>query len=250
MTTIKLNLTEPAQSFYYCIEYFAELGSTNTYLLNKASHADISGRVCVTDMQTKGRGRRGREWVAQFDDLTFSLAWRFNNIDLSGLSLVVGMAVINVLKKIGVSDCQLKWPNDVYSAQSKLAGILVEFVNSHGYIQAIIGIGLNFYTHDADNKVALEQCLQHLPDKTELLSALLSELHLLLSVFEQQCFSGFYQNWKHYDMLFGHLISVEESGVVIHGAACGVNQFGQLLVNCNGVMQSFASGEVSVRMKL
>ncbi|MEK7842615.1 MAG: HTH domain-containing protein, partial [Pseudomonadota bacterium] len=94
--------------------------STNSLLLQQAAMEMSSGsggvRVVATELQTGGRGRRGREWHSGLGDgLTFSLLWRFQqgaNL-LSGLSLAVGVAIARVLQSSGIRGAVLKWPNDV-----------------------------------------------------------------------------------------------------------------------------------------
>ena len=112
--------------------------------------------MLVTDRQTAGRGSRGRTWLASPEaSLTFSLLWRFDGglERMSGLSLAVGLAVVEALEACGASGVKLKWPNDILHDGGKLGGILVELhneVRSDNYgeanaAMAVIGIGLNLF---------------------------------------------------------------------------------------------------------
>lgn len=112
--------------------------------------------VIVADQQSAGRGRQGRSWFAQDGSLmaTFIFASELPLTALSGYSLVVGVAVAQLLNRFGVP-VKLKWPNDVvvlsnesYGAQGgapfrKLAGILIEVEEFNGYRCILVGIGLN-----------------------------------------------------------------------------------------------------------
>ena len=130
------------------ISIFPEIESTNGYLLKQA---DIDFHLCLAERQTAGRGRRGRPWISPFArNIYFSLGWRSNSgiSALKGLSLLVGCAVIRVLRKIGLQKPGLKWPNDILAAEKKLAGILVEIRGDlAGECELVIGIGLNYQHH-------------------------------------------------------------------------------------------------------
>ena len=130
--------------------------STNSLSLQQAAMEMSSGssgvRVVATELQTGGRGRRGREWHSGLGDgLTFSLLWRFQqgaNL-LSGLSLAVGVAIARVLQSSGIRGAVLKWPNDVLFHYRKLAGILIELQGDMlGPTVAVIGIGMNLKLSD------------------------------------------------------------------------------------------------------
>ena len=123
--------------------------STNLYLLDRVKSSCVNLHkilVIIAEMQTRGRGRFGRQWFSGIGEgLTFSMLWRVNRSmsELSGLSLVVGVAIVRALKKFGINDFSLKWPNDVLFCFRKLAGILIELNNdicSGTFV--VIGIGL------------------------------------------------------------------------------------------------------------
>ena len=125
------HLGREAKAFQLEILETAE--STNSLLLQKTATGTSSGndsiRVVAAELQTGGRGRRGRRWHSALGDgLTFSLLWRFPQGAnfLSGLSLAVGIAIARALQSSGIKGVVLKWPNDVLFHYRKLAGILIE----------------------------------------------------------------------------------------------------------------------------
>src|SRR6185295_4703923 len=88
------------QARHFDIQILDQTGSTNTDLFNGAMHGARSGSVLATELQTHGRGRRGRAWYSSLGGgLTFSMLWRFDQGAgfLNGLSLVVGIALARVL---------------------------------------------------------------------------------------------------------------------------------------------------------
>lgn len=99
------------------IEILEQVDSTNAYLLPRAlAVSDPCGRVCIAEVQPRGRGRRGRSWVATpFQNLMMSIAWRFSRGPdmVAGLSIAGGVAVARALEDYGVDGIGLKWPNDV-----------------------------------------------------------------------------------------------------------------------------------------
>ena len=90
------------------------IDSTNQYLLDRADMLE-SGTVCIAEYQSNGRGRRGREWISPFgSNLYLSLYWRLDAgmAAAIGLSLVVGIAIVEALEKLGLPNIKLKWHND------------------------------------------------------------------------------------------------------------------------------------------
>jgi BirA family transcriptional regulator, biotin operon repressor / biotin---[acetyl-CoA-carboxylase] ligase len=121
------------------------IDSTNSYLLNHA--IDNNTLICLAETQTNGRGRLERTWFSPPNNIYLSLLWHFNhNINqLSNLSIEVAVAVNRILRKLGVIDSTIKWPNDILWHNRKLAGILIETrVNTNNNTcYAVIGVGLN-----------------------------------------------------------------------------------------------------------
>ncbi|MBK6349563.1 MAG: biotin--[acetyl-CoA-carboxylase] ligase [Proteobacteria bacterium] len=108
---------------------FFELGSTNEFLHAAVAPPPMAPRLVFAELQTAGRGRRGREWLAPFGSgLTFSIGWTFAEMpaDLSALGLALGVCVVRVLRELGAADVQLKWPNDIVHRHAKLGGLLLQ----------------------------------------------------------------------------------------------------------------------------
>ena len=128
------------------VEVLKEVDSTNSELMRRARAGQTDPVLLIAESQTAGRGRLGRQWHAQAGDaLTFSLGLMLHPADWSGLSLAVGLSVVESLDPQGALGLGLKWPNDIWVCQqdtsqqilgtlpkpasntwSKLAGILIE----------------------------------------------------------------------------------------------------------------------------
>lgn len=122
------------------------INSTNQYLLERIEQLS-SGDACVAEYQTAGRGRRGRYWASPFGcNLYLSLYWHLDQGPAAamGLSLVAGIVIAETLNKLSGSNIKVKWPNDLYLNEKKLAGILIEMIGKTGdAAHIVIGIGLN-----------------------------------------------------------------------------------------------------------
>ena len=109
------------------------IDSTNTFL-KAISSADVleDYTVIVAKQQTNGRGQMGNKWESDSGlNLTFSVFKRIKGLTFSNqfyLSIVVALALYKTLKSFNVPRLYVKWPNDILSANKKIAGILIENV--------------------------------------------------------------------------------------------------------------------------
>ena len=144
---ITTHLNETTLNHLSFLEVFFDIDSTNKYLNNKSIEGAASGFVVLAEQQTKGLGRRGRTWVSPFGgNLYLSILWRTLHApaQLGCLSLIIAVAIVRVLQKIGIKDAGVKWPNDIYCQNKKLAGILLEMRGeSSGPSVIVIGVGIN-----------------------------------------------------------------------------------------------------------
>ncbi len=262
LDTNKIKLSLGEISSLVNIEVLDVVNSTNSYLL-KESAKNIPHASCIAaNIQTHGKGRRGRHWQSALgESLTFSYLWRFNfsPASLSGLSLTIGIALIRSLKKIGIKDALVKWPNDILifdeGVYKKLAGILIELQgDTDGQSAAIIGIGLNLNI----SKTQLEKIDQPATDIHNLLSetidsnffmaVIIKELAQVLALFENEQFKPFRDEWLSYHAFQDKLINIMlGNSQIITGKAIDISDTGALVVSTDEGPKSFASGEVSIR---
>jgi BirA family biotin operon repressor/biotin-[acetyl-CoA-carboxylase] ligase len=139
------------------VEVYAEAASTNAVVSARAGEGAPEGLVVVADHQTAGRGRLDRSWVTPPGAaLTFSVLLRPQVADhrWPWLPLLAGVAVVEAVEDAGGPPCVLKWPNDLLYDGRKLAGLLVERVETPTGPAAVLGIGLNVSTTDEELPVA------------------------------------------------------------------------------------------------
>ncbi len=138
------------------LELIPVIDSTNQYLLDRVNESE-KGRICLAEYQTNGRGRRGRQWISPFgSNLYLSMYWRLDAgmAAAMGLSLVIGIAAVEALEAMGIEGVKLKWPNDLYYQDKKLAGILVEMSGqAGGAAHLVIGMGLNIGMPDVQPNI-------------------------------------------------------------------------------------------------
>ncbi len=243
----------------YDIEILVSCPSTNQFLLESATESQRQNRLVLAEMQTQGRGRRGKEWVSPFaSNIYMSLLWHFDisMAEVAGLSLIVAISIARALKKAGVGQVMLKWPNDVYVDNRKLAGVLLELRGElNSPCQAVIGMGINVNMPPAEAEkidqqwVDMQTILKSKVNRNELVAQILNELVAALEQFNKQGFAAFVEQWQTLDLLANREISIENHQGVTTAIARGVNNQGALLVEQDNRITALYSGDVSVRKK-
>lgn len=259
----------PAQARHHLARLFVEdqLPSSNEYLRQRFEQGAGHGEVCLVELQTAGRGRRGRVWSTPWgQSLMLSLGWRFESgvAVLEGLSLAVGVVVAQVLERHGVAP-KLKWPNDILLSEQgddpgdelgKLAGILIEVTgDAAGPCEVVIGIGMNLWLPEAQ-RAAIDQpvaaLFERLPDisRNQLASEEVAGLLAMLATFEQDGFGAWRDAWNERHAYAGLPIRVIQGEQVSDAVAGEVDESGNLWVTENGHSRRLAGGEISVRRRL
>ena len=241
------------------VDAIATCESTNTLLLERAEAGAPSGSVIVADRQTAGRGSRGRQWLASPEaSLTFSVLWSFAGgmERLAGLSLAVGVAVIQALEACGARGVTLKWPNDILYRDAKLGGILIELQMSGERAQAVIGIGLNLSLPDnvsdaqgfALPPAALAGLIDPLPDRHVLFAQLLTALAEVFDRFSIGGFAAVREQWLKYHAWQDKPVRLLRDGRVEKEGICrGADADGALLVETASGVELCLSGDLSLR---
>jgi BirA family biotin operon repressor/biotin-[acetyl-CoA-carboxylase] ligase len=239
------------------LEVVDRTGSTNTDMLDRAQRGARSGSVIAAESQTQGRGRRGRDWHSSPGGaLTFSMLWRFDQGAgfLSGLSLVVGIALVRVLREKGALDVKLKWPNDLLWRHLKLAGILIELAGDvMGPTVAVIGIGMNLRLAESV-RARIDQPVVDLvkigvyADRNQLFAQILVELDAVLRQFSAQGFAPFRQEWESLHAFQDKVVRVRmPDRSEIEGRVGSVGDDGALLLHTRSGPRKFYGGELSLR---
>lgn len=230
--------------------------STNTWAIEQAAILK-HGDVVFTRQQTAGRGQQRRVWYAPAGVLTASFVLeRLPAAQLSGLSLAAGLAVINAIEDL-LPDLQgrlrLKWSNDVFFAERKLAGILCEAVTRAGVARVVVGVGLNRsvdFTEQVLNQIGNPISLHQISEAPAELALLERLRHCLLQVNDLLAdapdgIAALLPELQRRDLLLARQITLELDGERISGEAAGIDASGRLLLRLpDQQIRSFTSGRI------
>lgn len=234
------------------------LDSTNAEALRRLAAGAGPGFCCSAELQTAGRGRRGRPWVSPFArNLYLSLTWEYEGgaAALEGLSLAVGVAVVRALEELGASGLQLKWPNDLLFQGAKLGGVLLEMVgDAAGRCQVVVGVGINVHMPQAAADTIDQSWTDlrrvagdGLPGRNRLLAALLDHLLPLLASFGASGFAPWRDAWMALDAFAGAPVVISSGEFRKAGIARGVDERGALQLETSLGLQPVYGGEISLR---
>jgi BirA family transcriptional regulator, biotin operon repressor / biotin---[acetyl-CoA-carboxylase] ligase len=253
------------------LEVHFRMDSTNEHLYAAPPPLPGSAHVAFAELQTAGRGRRGRRWIAPFGSgLTFSIAWTFAETpaDLPALGLALGVTVARTLRQLDARGVALKWPNDLLAGGRKLGGLLTQLRQEAGGAATVVaGLGLNLsLPREAAELLAqspdtaagqpaplpptdLENTMPAgMPARNLVAARLVLALEDALAEFATRGFAAFIADWSALDALRDAPVRVHQGGTELEGIARGADRDGALLVETTGgrVLRLF-SGDVSVR---
>lgn len=242
----------------FLLEVFPQLDSTNRYLMQRIYELPASkSRICLSDYQTAGRGRRGRQWISPFgSNIYFSQLWRFGKGigAIEGLSLVVALALCEMLQELGIEGVGIKWPNDIYFNQRKLAGILLEMSGeASGSCNVVIGIGINVNMSrltqlDIDQPwIDLAEIFRGPVSRNLVAARLIETMQKYLSEFDDAGFTAFQSRWRQFDLLHDQNVEIREIQGTRQGVARGIDDSGALLIENAKGLERVLSGDVSIR---
>ena len=247
-----LNFLKNDEDISWELSIFEEIGSTNDYLLENSKKNKIS--LCLTESQTKGRGRNSKEWQSpKYENIYMSISFSTNQ-DLkffSSFSLVTALSVYKALKKHKF-DTTIKWPNDIYINSKKVGGILIETISKDKNNIVVVGIGLNVFMK-SNSKIDREWTSLILEnesmsiDRNKIISDIANELLLDKKTFEERGFGVFSNEFNDLNILKNKKVSLSNSqydDVV----ALDVNEDGSLNVKTKSEIKKIFSGEVSIRL--
>lgn len=231
------------------------IDSTNQYLLERIGSLQ-TGDACVAEYQQAGRGRRGRKWFSPFGaNLYLSMYWRLEQGPAAaiGLSLVIGIVMAEVLQSLGADKVRVKWPNDLYLLDRKLAGILVELTGKTGdAAQIVIGAGINLAMRRVESDVINQGWINLQEagikiDRNTLAVRLIKELRAALRLFEQEGLTPYLSRWKALDNFIDRPVKLIIGEKEIFGISRGIDTQGALLLEQDGVIKPWVGGEISLR---
>lgn len=241
------------------VYYQSEIDSTNSWLKRLAEDGAVDGSVAIADMQSRGKGRRGRVWETPLGtSVPFSVLLRpdIRPERASMLTLVMGLCVARAIQELYGLDTGIKWPNDVVVKGRKICGILTEMTMQAEYIDSvIIGVGINanmqeFSPDLADKATSLRNELGRPVKRADIVVKTLEIFEDMYRVFLQtQDLTGLIDDYQGFLLNKDKEVRVLQPGDEYEGVARGIDELGNLIVERkdNGRTEKVYAGEVSVR---
>ena len=245
-----------SDTFLRSVKHFAETDSTNTRAIELLASGVSLLTPCLVyaEDQVAGRGRGANQWWSSRGSLTFSVVINFDEIAFSAeqrplLPLLTGLAIARTGQQVlPTGDFHLKWPNDVYLADRKLAGVLTE-VPSQSSHHAIIGVGLNVnnrFTHAPQDLqgtgIALADQLKTELARLEILRSFMHHFEDLVKSFAAG--RSFLDDWRRYCLLSGKEVTLQTGSTEVTGICQGVDDAGALLLQIGSQQERFFGGVV------
>jgi BirA family biotin operon repressor/biotin-[acetyl-CoA-carboxylase] ligase len=239
------------------VQVFDSIDSTNAEALRAIDRGQAAPFLVLSERQTAGRGRRGRKWVSPFaENVYYSLVLRIDGgmRQLEGLSLVVGLAVQQTLRELGIAAAGLKWPNDVLVGQKKIAGILLELVGDPADVcHVVLGVGINV-NMQSDDEVDQQWTSMRLEsgklfDRNQLVAMLGETLQRYLARHQAGGFLAIQSEWEQNHLWQGRSVSLIAGVNQIDGEVLGIDGQGALRLKVDGVEKVFSGGELSLRLR-
>ncbi|PKM78795.1 MAG: biotin--[acetyl-CoA-carboxylase] ligase [Firmicutes bacterium HGW-Firmicutes-15] len=238
--------------------YFQEIDSTNNQARDLAATGYPEGTVVVAEMQTAGRGRRGRSWYSPaIKGIYLSVILRpiLPLKEISRVSLVTAVAVAETLKEeLNLKPC-IKWPNDILINNRKIAGILSEAVTDMDGVEYIVtGVGLNInnpaQTFPSDFRTTATSALaeyDHPGSRVKVLQGLLASLESHYFQLLSGNFARTLEKYKSMSIAIGQELRLDTINGFIVGQAIDVDDNGFLIVrDHSGNIHTIMSGEISI----
>lgn len=227
---------------------FESIDSTSDYLKAKEDIENFD--LAIAEIQTKGRGRRGNNWVSNKGMALFSFVLKAEKDisieEYSKLPLVTGISVLKGIKRIEELDLKFKWTNDIYLDDKKLSGILVEKVKDF----FIIGIGINVNNKEMG---AAEGTAVSLTNKTKKSYIIEDIIFTIIDEFKKYYRRFCDGEWKYIldeinsrNYLKGKTINIVSTNGRVTGIANEIAQDGRLEVEISGTKKLFDIGEIHI----
>lgn len=239
-------------SLAFQVESLAEIDSTNDALKARALFGAEEGLVLRADVQTAGKGRRGRQWVSKAGNLYASILLKPNKTPLEAATLgfVAVVALSRLLRKVLTAPVDHKWPNDVLVDGRKISGILLESggITNNTVDWLVLGIGINLRDHPLETLYPTTDLITAGgPDLSanQVLDLLLSEFQPLYQMWLDKGFLALRSEWVAHCRGLGDTILVRLENEEIFGRFEDIDHDGTLLLRFNdGTISRISAGDV------
>ncbi len=225
------------------IHYFPELKSTNIMAKEKALHIEeriAEGTLIITERQSAGKGRLGREWFSPAGGIWLSIILypQLSPSYISRITLMTAVAAVKAIEICTQIEPQIKWPNDILINEKKVCGILTEMSAELDIINwVVVGIGVNVnidhqrFPEDIQaNTISLKEVSGEEVLRVKLAQTFLQEFEKYYEKLKRKEFSSILKEWKLYSHTLGKKIRVDMGERIITGEAIDINEEGALIL--------------------
>lgn len=235
------------------INYFYSVDSTSKYAIeNKNNFYDNT--IFISEFQTDGFGRFNRKWISPFGKNIYCTLLEVVELDISklnGLSLVVAMNIAKILKRLDLN-AKLKWPNDIFINDKKIAGVIINIsaeVNDRAKLFIGFGINVNMQHNQeiSKNWTSIKLESQKHANRTNLLIQLIKAIKKDLTIFTQDGFCYFKEEFEKFNYLKNKQFSLKLADKNFDNCKyLGLSQRGEIIVENQQGSHSFSSGDISI----
>lgn len=230
------------------------IASTNAYaqqLINNSQPAD--GTIISTFNQSEGKGYQNNVWLSEPDkNLSFSIILYPKAIlahQQFFLNIAVSVAIAEVLANSLDKDVLLKWPNDIYYLNKKLGGVLIEnSIVGKSISSSVIGIGINVNQIEFQNNLPNPTSLKRINDKAynlyQLLNDIVKAIESKYLMLQSGKLSELSTQYKSLIYAFNVAHKFKSNQEVFSGKIKGVDDFGRLQIESNGVVKQYHYKEI------
>lgn len=223
------------------IIHYTFIGSTNTEAFKMGLNGEENGTVVIAENQTAGKGRYNRKWESyQGKSILCSLLIRPENHkprDVYQFTMIAAVSVADAISTVAQIAPAIKWPNDIYIENRKIAGILTEMNGEMDQITfLIIGIGINVNQNESEfypvltDAGSLDMFAKKSVSRLTLIKCLLEKFDMYCDLLTKGAFSSVYGLWIKYCNSIGKQISFSSGNLIGTGIITGIRQDGGLEV--------------------
>lgn len=240
------------------IEVYKELDSTNVYAKQLAVQGALHGTVVLAEEQTAGRGRRGRSFYSPGSTGIYMSIILRPNMEANEAILITtatSVAVAKAIETVTRIKTGIKWVNDIYIDEKKVAGILTEAVTDFesGKIECVIvGIGINFSTpknsYPDEIKEIATSLYENKPNDITRNQLVAEIINQVLASFKNLLSKEFIEDYKEKSIVIGRDIYILSNNSKTKAKAIDIDEQGGLIILTeDGVVKTLNSGEISIR---
>jgi BirA family transcriptional regulator, biotin operon repressor / biotin---[acetyl-CoA-carboxylase] ligase len=234
--------------------FMPECHSTNTFALELCQQSPLpaDGTVVITSNQIAGRGQRGNTWLVEPGrNLTFSIILRTHFLAIKDqfyLNIFISLAVYDYLKHKQCPYPAIKWPNDIYTVNKKICGVLVENqILGNNLTNTVVGVGLNinqdhFEMNQATSLRLVTNSEFRLDEELDLLLGIIEARYLLL---RQHHFTVLMKDYLDAMYWLNEVHTFQSNSIEFQGTITGVDPSGKLKIMTSGKENVFDLKQIS-----